>query len=147
MPRNFDVSQFLPYLLNQAAEQTSLGFQENYRGRYGMLRTEWRVLFHLGKYGDMTATEIARLALMHKTKISRAVSALEKKRFLRRNIKLEDRRQETLSLTVAGSKAYQQLAKSASDYEDHLTANFSQAEINALKRVLKNLAMSSDVPK
>ena len=112
-----------------------------------MLRTEWRVLFHLGKYGDMTATEIARLAMMHKTKISRAVSALEDKRFLRRNIKREDRRQETLSLTVAGSKAYQQLAQSAADYEAVLTANLSKAEIAMLKRVLKNLALSSDVPR
>ena len=147
MSHNFDVSQFLPYLLNQAAEQTSVGFQENYRERYGMLRTEWRVLFHLGKYGDMTATEIARLAMMHKTKISRAVSALEDKRFLRRNTKREDRRQETLCLTVAGSKAYQQLAQSAADYEAVLTANLSKAEIAMLKRVLKNLAMSSDVPR
>ena len=45
MSHNFDVSLFLPYLLNQAAEQTSVGFQENYRERYGMLRTEWRVCF------------------------------------------------------------------------------------------------------
>ena len=44
----FNLHDFLPYLLNQAAEESSLAFQQIYKGRYGMLRTEWRVLFHLG---------------------------------------------------------------------------------------------------
>ena len=44
----FDLQLFLPYLLNQAAEESSLSFQRVYKDRYGMLRTEWRVLFHLG---------------------------------------------------------------------------------------------------
>ena len=50
---DFDLSSFLPYALNQAAEATSIGFQKFYRQQYGMLRTEWRVLFHLGRYGEM----------------------------------------------------------------------------------------------
>jgi len=50
----FDLQDFLPYLLNQAADASSLGFQKYYKDRYGMLRTEWRVLFHLGRYGAMT---------------------------------------------------------------------------------------------
>ena len=72
----FDLKDFLPYLLNQAAEEASLGFQVLYKERYGMLRTEWRVLFHLGRYGDMTAKEICDRARTHKTKVSRAVAAL-----------------------------------------------------------------------
>ena len=47
----FQLQQFLPYLLNQAAEVSSLEFQQIYKDRYGMLRTEWRVLFHLCLYG------------------------------------------------------------------------------------------------
>lgn len=53
-----DLADFLPYLLNRAAEETSLGFQEHYRRRYGMLRTEWRVLFHLGRHGELSARDI-----------------------------------------------------------------------------------------
>ena len=55
---DFDLQNFLPYLLNQAAEESSLAFQNIYKDRYGMLRTEWRVLFHLGIYGRLTAKEI-----------------------------------------------------------------------------------------
>ncbi|MFL3647262.1 MAG: hypothetical protein ACJ04O_12475, partial [Cellvibrionales bacterium] len=55
---NFDLQAFLPYLLNQAAEASSLSFQRVYQERYGMLRGEWRVLFHLGIFGQMTARDI-----------------------------------------------------------------------------------------
>ena len=81
----FDLQEFLPYLLNQAAEASSLEFQQLYKDRYGMLRAEWRVLFHLGLYGSMTAGEIGRRARVHKTKISRAVHRLAERRFLTRN--------------------------------------------------------------
>ena len=81
---HFDLADFLPYLLNQAAEASSRQFQDHYRKKYGMLRTEWRVLFHLGRYGKLTAKEISARAAIHKTKISRAVAALQSKRYLHR---------------------------------------------------------------
>ncbi len=79
---DFNLPHFLPYLLNQAAEAASAGFQAHYRGKYGMLRTEWRVLFHLGCYGRMSAKQICSKAKIHKTKVSRAVRELEAKRLL-----------------------------------------------------------------
>ena len=93
---DFDLQLFLPYLLNQAAEAASLAFTQIYKNRYGMLRTEWRVLFHLGIYGTLTAKEIGERARSHKTKISRAVAALEKRRYLKRTRLESDRRVEAL---------------------------------------------------
>ncbi|TNE65810.1 MAG: MarR family transcriptional regulator, partial [Rhodobacteraceae bacterium] len=46
---DFELSVFTPYLLNQAAEQQSRVFSNTYKNLYGMLQTEWRVLFHLGR--------------------------------------------------------------------------------------------------
>ncbi len=37
--QRFDLRLFLPYLLNQAAEASSLAFQQVYKNRYGMLRS------------------------------------------------------------------------------------------------------------
>ncbi|TYC61803.1 MarR family transcriptional regulator [Rhodobacterales bacterium] len=80
----FEIRSFTPYLLNMAAERTSEAFSDVYKRQYGMKRTEWRVLFHLGRYGPMSAHEIGARARVHKTKISRAVRDLETKRFVRR---------------------------------------------------------------
>jgi len=137
---DFDLADFLPYQLNQAAEAASAGFQAIYRRDYGMLRTEWRVLFHLGRHGDMTATEIGRRSHTHKTKISRAVRALEDKRFLLRRVEEADRRREILSLTRAGRAAYEHLAQRARHYDDRLKALFTAEERAVLLACLRRVA-------
>lgn len=108
-----DFSDFLPYLLAQAAEQTSRDFQTYYKARYGMLRNEWRVLFHLGYTGQQTAKQICDIAGLHKTKVSRAIRALERKRFVRRTENPEDRRSEFLTLTKLGEAALADLSSDA----------------------------------
>ena len=135
----FDLGRFLPYLLNRAAEGTSQGFAAHYRDRYGMLRTEWRVLFHLGRYGGMTAAGIGRMAAIHKTKISRAVAALVAKRFVARERAAADRRQEVLTLTPAGRRAFDDLVRVAADYDARLAARFTAEERAVLLDCLARL--------
>ena len=137
---DFDLQDFLPYLLNQAAEESSLAFQQIYKGRYGMLRTEWRVLFHLGIYGELTASEIASRARLHKTKISRAVARMETRRFLTRERDATDRRRETLRLTPQGEAAYRDLRTVARAYHASLLDDFSEAEARLLRQMLRRLA-------
>jgi len=140
MPEPFDLTDFLPYVLNRASEAAGQGFSAVYKGRYGMLRTEWRVLFHLGRFGQMTAREICDRAGLHKTKVSRAVKALEGRRFLLRSERPDDRRQEALSLTPAGKAAYRDLSGRAQDYDAALSAQFDVGELAVLRRCLKHLA-------
>ena len=137
---DFDLRSFLPYLLNQAAEESSLAFQQIYKDRYGMLRTEWRVLFHLGIYGQMTAKDIGTAAKLHKTKISRAVARLEERRFLTRTVQETDRRHETLTLTHIGEAAYQDLLGVAADYDLKLSLGLTAKENAFLRRILRKLA-------
>lgn len=136
----FDLREFLPYLLNLAAEETSQSFSATYRERYGLLRTEWRVLFHLGRYGDLTASQIGTMARIHKTKISRAVSALERKNFLKRTESAEDRRREILSLLPAGRAACDDLTAAAETYNRELARQFSPEEWRLLLGSLERLA-------
>lgn len=138
--RDFNLASFVPYLLNQAAEQTSLDFSFIYRDRYDMRRTEWRVLFHLGHYGAMTATDIASMSKMHKTKISRAIRALDEKRYLRRSTTVRDRRSETLSLLPAGKRAFDDLYGIAKKHNEQLLAQFSPGERLILLDCLQRLS-------
>lgn len=139
----FDVRDFLPYLLNQAAEASSLEFQKVYKDKYGMLRNEWRVLFHLGIFGQMTASEIGARAQMHKTKISRAVQRLEERRYLTRARVAEDRRAEYLALTAAGARVYRDLKSIAEDYDAALTEGMTEGEAAMLRGLLERLARRS----
>jgi len=135
----FHLPEFLPYLLNQASEAASRDFETLYRARYNMLRTEWRVLFHLGCFGDMTAKRICDMATLHKTKVSRAVAALEDKRYLSRTADERDRRNETLSLTALGTKVFLDLSNAAESYEDKLASHLTTSEVKALRATLLKL--------
>jgi DNA-binding MarR family transcriptional regulator len=130
------LSDFLPYLLFQAAELTGRDFQKLYQDRYEMLRTEWRVLFHLGQTGDQTAKQICERASLHKTKVSRAVKALEQKRFLSRATLENDRRQEVLSLTKKGASVLAELTVMAADYDETFEKSLGA---ETLKTLVANL--------
>ena len=136
---SFALKEFTPYLLNRAAEAISLRFESAYRERYGMLRTEWRVLAHLGEFGAMTARDICTASGEHKTKISRAISALEQKRFVLRHRQEDDRRFETLHMTDAGRSAFDDISSRAVLFDEELRAGFGGGEVDRLKQTLKNL--------
>ncbi|MDB2408020.1 MarR family transcriptional regulator [Jannaschia sp.] len=137
---DFDLRNFMPYLLNQAADATSREFETLYKSRYGMLRTEWRVLFHLGRYGAMSAKTICNRARLHKTKVSRAVQALDDKRYLTRAQHPSDRRREILTLTRAGDTVYANLSAEAQRFDAAMMAEFSDAESAQIRQFLSRLA-------
>lgn len=143
---DFDIAHFIPYLLNQAADASSMEFQGYYKARYGMLRTEWRVLFHLGRYGRITAKEICQRASLHKTKVSRAVAALEAKRYLTRTTAADDRRREFLDLTAAGRAVFTDLLRAAERFDTALMSGFSETEVAVLRRLLLAISGLGDQP-
>ena len=137
--RDFDLETFLPFLLNQAAEATSHAFAEIYQKRYGMTRGQWRVMANLGRFGSMTATEICRRGQLEKTKVSRAVHALEKKGWLSRKSLETDRRSECLSLTNAGRTVFDDLGQAALDYDRALRARLGEAAVDEAIALLRRL--------
>lgn len=138
--RGFDLADFLPYLLNQAAEATSRAFQEEYRRSHGMTRTQWRVLANLGKFGAMTAAGICRISHIEKTKVSRAVAALEGRGHLARAADPDDGRAERLSLTPAGRAVFADLGARALAHDRALRAALGPEDAAALDRALRRLA-------
>lgn len=135
----FDLIEFTPYLLSLATEVESVAFSSVYRSQFNMTRNEWRVMFHLGRYGDMTATEIGQRARTHKTKVSRAVRALEVKRFLARRTIETDRRSETLSLLPSGRAAYSELARRAAVFEAEFEKRIGTDDALLLRGILRRL--------
>lgn len=137
---DFDLQDFLPYLLTIAAEESSLGFKNLYKDRYGLLRAEWRILFHLGRYGSLTAKDICDRAPLHKTKVSRAVAKLEERRFVTKKEVETDRRHALLSLTKQGQAVYKDLQSFALAYDKKLSAKLSVEDNEILRKALKILA-------
>jgi len=110
---------------------------------YGIGVPEWRVLVTLGQYGVMTAKAIGAHTHMHKTKVSRAVALLEKRRLLARRTNREDMREAFLSLTAAGRTMYEELAPHALDFARRLTEILTPAERDVFNRALRQLTARS----
>ncbi|TIR25432.1 MAG: MarR family transcriptional regulator [Mesorhizobium sp.] len=127
-PEILELESFLPYRLYRLADTVSREFSRIYKERHGLTRPEWRTLSGLGQRGTMTATELGRQSAMHKTKVSRAVTELERRRWLTRTPDEMDRRVEHLALTKVGLAAYREMVPLAKAFERELLARLSVKE-------------------
>jgi DNA-binding MarR family transcriptional regulator len=107
------LQDYLPYRLNLLAELTSDHTRPIYRRRHGLTRTEWRVLVNLAQDGTggtgLTATQLCAQVPAHKTKISRALAALEGRGWLKRQTDSADHRRAHVRLTPAGARAVREI--------------------------------------
>lgn len=136
------LKDFLPYRLNRLADAISRDFSATYRGQLGITRPEWRLLATLGQYGTMTATRISRHSAMHKAKVSRAVTALEKRRWVTRETDVADRRVEHLKLTTTGEQTYRAMVPIAKAYQRRLEMAMSIARFAEFHHGLEQLEAS-----
>jgi DNA-binding MarR family transcriptional regulator len=137
------LEHFLPYQLNVVATLVSLALSRVYARRYGIGVPEWRVLVTLGQFGTMTGKAIGDHSHMHKTKVSRAVALMEKRKLLLRRSNRDDMRESFLSLTDTGRTMYEEVAPHALDFTQRLTEILTPSDREAFNRALKQLTERS----
>jgi DNA-binding MarR family transcriptional regulator len=137
------LEHFLPYQLNVVSSLVSQALSQVYSRRYAIGVPEWRVVVTLGQYGVMTAKAIGAHTHMHKTKVSRAVALLEKRRLTTRRANRDDMREAFLSLTVAGRVMYEEVAPQALDFARRLTEILTPNDREAFNRAVKQLTARS----
>ena len=133
------LDDFLPYQLNVVASLVSQALSRLYAERYGIGVPEWRVLVTLGEFETMTGKAIGEHSHMHKTKVSRAVALLEKRKLLVRRVNRSDLRESFLSLTPEGRAIYDDLAPGAMALARHLTEAIDPADREPFARALERL--------
>lgn len=134
-----ELNRFLPYQLNHLAETVSRSFSKIYAEKYGIGIPEWRVIAMLGERGAMTARDISVATSMHKTKVSRAVAALESRDFVMRVKNPEDMREQTLRLTSNGTAVYEDIIPKALAYSDELQSALTSEQKHLLNDVFNRL--------
>jgi DNA-binding MarR family transcriptional regulator len=139
------LDEFLPYRLNVVANLVSQALSRIYVDRYGIDVPEWRILVTLGEFETMTAKAIGTHSHMHKTKVSRAVSELERRKLLVRRENRADRREAFLSLTPAGRAIYEELAPGALDFARRLFETVDSADRAAFERAVTRLIEQSRI--
>jgi DNA-binding MarR family transcriptional regulator len=145
--RTIELEVFLPYRMSRIAAAISRRFRTIYRDQAGLTIPEWRVLATLAQFGTGTAACIGLHSDMHKTKVSRAVRGLEKRHWLKRRPSPADGRQELLTLSPAGARAYAEIVPKMLALERELLGRLppqaAQALLEALPEVERLLGLGS----
>jgi DNA-binding MarR family transcriptional regulator len=136
---HLELEHFLPYRLSVLSNRISQEIARLYAERFALNVTEWRLLAVLGRYPDLTATELAERTAMDKVAVSRAVASLVADGRLTRKVDGEDRRRARLRLSARGYRIYDQVAPLALQYQQRLLAGLSGEERVLLEALLARL--------
>ena len=134
-----ELDRFLPYRLSVLSNRISQDIARLYADRFGLGITQWRIQAVLGRYPDLSATELAERTAMDKVAVSRAVAGLLEGGLLRRRLHGADRRRSRLELSARGYRVYDEIAPLALDYEARLLATLDPDERHALLGLLEKL--------
>ena len=135
----FILEDFLPYRLSLLSNLVSEGIATTYRSEFGLGMTEWRVLAILGRFQELTASDVVRQGAMDKVAVSRAVSKLEEKGMLSRTTNTQDRRSVTLTLSRSGVRLFNAVIPGAIAYEERLLERLNRTERVTLDALLAKL--------
>ncbi|MFN4100439.1 MAG: MarR family winged helix-turn-helix transcriptional regulator [Pararhodobacter sp.] len=130
---------YLPYRLNLLAELTSENTQAIYRRRHELTRPEWRVLVNLAEAPSLTASELCARVPAHKTKVSRALAALEARGWITRTPDAQDRRIAHAALTLKGKRAFNRIRPDMEAATEALLAPLTPEDRRTLDEGLKVL--------
>jgi len=134
------IRDLLSFKLHVVANLLSRGAALRYRREFGVSLMEWRTLALLGSGGPMSLNELAKLAGLDKSQMSRVVAGLTTRALVLRAIDASDARGVRLSLAAAGEKIYAGLIAAANQRNDAFLAALDVAERRMLESALDKLA-------
>jgi MarR family transcriptional regulator, organic hydroperoxide resistance regulator len=106
---------------------------------YGLRVPEWRALAALYARRDSTMSELAELATIDRTTLTRTVDRMQDAGWLERLADDEDMRITRLALTAAGRKMFERIWPQVQRLNELALDGLSKAEIDSLKRVLERM--------
>ncbi len=130
------LADFLPYQLSVASNAVSTRIAEQYRRRFALKTTEWRIMAVLGDSGPHTQRELCRLTLMDKVPVNRACRVLEDRGLAARRPNARDGRSHLLELTAEGRGVHARIMPLAEAIEAELFAVLDDRERDAFAAML-----------
>ncbi|MDG1368588.1 MAG: MarR family transcriptional regulator [Acidimicrobiales bacterium] len=127
---------YLPYLLRQADQTLSEPFYAVLT-RYGVARSEWRVLAVLHELGDLGVVELAAASLSPQPTVTHALRRLEDRDLVTRRPGDRDKRQRIISITPSGAQLTTGLIDEATALEHDALADVD--DLAALSQQLRDL--------
>jgi DNA-binding MarR family transcriptional regulator len=111
---------------------------------YGLRVSEWRALAALYARQRCTMSELAELATIDRTTLTRTIDRMEDAGWLSRLADEADMRVTRLALTAAGRRMFERLWPEVEMLNAHALAGLSKAEIRDLHAILARMRENLD---
>jgi len=136
-PKGF-VDDYLLYLLAAASDAASAQFHAKVR-KAGLRVPEWRVLACLYDSDGAMITQLARIALVEQSRLTRIIAQMEVRGLVARKGDPDDGRRVRVYLSQDGRALVGRLVPKARDHEADLLARLSGSDGQHLKSALHSL--------
>ncbi len=137
------LADFLPYQLSVASNAVSTRIAEQYRKRFALKTTEWRIMAVLGDSGPTTQRELSQATLMDKVPVNRACKTLEQRGLAQRKPNAKDGRSHLLELTTEGRAVHSRIMPLALKIEEELFSVLDDDEQARMHDMLARLRESA----
>jgi DNA-binding MarR family transcriptional regulator len=136
-----ELEKFVPYQLSIVSNTVSEEIAREYRERFDLGTTEWRVMAVLARHDGegLSARAVARLTAMDKVAISRALARLVAKGRVLRRTHRGDKRRSVLRLSAAGWRIHDAVAPLARRHEREFLERLDDGERRSLAQILDKL--------
>lgn len=143
------LNQFAPYLINRLSASYNAHLQDVLKSN-GMTTAKMRALSILTITPGLTVNELAYLAVVEQSTMSRTLDALEAQDFVRRQSRSDDMRVRELYITEVGRAAFADawplLYGLYSDLFEGVEADEYDRFIDTLHKVLRNMHKRVETP-
>jgi len=144
MTTPFYLSHFLPYRIALVSERVSARLSVDYGQSHNMTVAEWRVLVHLQHCGAVSVRDVQGYTNLAKSRVSRAVTRLERAGLVEKQGSQSDARLVEIALTQAGHVAIRELLEDAIATEAGLLKGVPKDDLAAFYRVIEHFHLVLD---
>ena len=135
----FDLKNALPFLLNRTGIRLAGIFETRELMRRDVTLPMYRVLATLARHDDQRLGDLATLAEMEVSTLSRLIGTMQTRRLVSRRRSGKDGRAVRIRITDPGRTLAQKLIAAATQYEATLTKRLQPRQVQELKRILSQI--------
>jgi DNA-binding MarR family transcriptional regulator len=140
-----DASCALPFLLSRIGARTRALFEARELARLGISTAMGRVLGALMQHDDQRLGDLAALADIEMSTLSRLIGSMQARRLVKRRRSGKDARAVRIQITAEGRALAARLDAAAASFETAMTRGIAPREATALRRTLARIANAVDV--
>ncbi|MDA7424792.1 MarR family winged helix-turn-helix transcriptional regulator [Thalassococcus lentus] len=137
MTDKFDLAEFLPYRLAYISERVSQRLSADYGKSHGLTVAEWRILVNLQRLGTASVRDIQVFTNLEKSRVSRAVTRMEKAGLVAKQAGTDDARLVEIGLSEKGIDTLNKVLPSAIEVEHRLIADLTEAQRETFFEVIE----------